>query len=317
MTKSAVARITVAPAGARRRSRTCFSRRRTPPSIACPSVRLDVDFIDAKGPVVLPVASAVQLIDARPDTVPARPVSDLEVTQILDDRTLKEGKLTLEVKATGKGLVPNFNELFDFTPAGFKMDEIEDSGTAVQRLSSEGDALAAASERNWQIKLSPEQSSGRNSLFRFPKPRIADLKVSYKRYQDADLVEVTPELALAGLPLRARQLWPWALLIVVVLFMSVLFTKQLRSKTAEAVAEVSYALPPNISPFTTLDLLRRIHADPRLALSADQRAELSKSIAGIEAYYFAHRGNGEPRPDLASIGGRWVTQTRALAKQWL
>jgi hypothetical protein len=276
-----------------------------------PSLRLDADFIDAKGPVVLPVASAVQLIDARPEIVPPRPVSELDVTQTLDDRTLKEGKVTLEIKAVAKGVIPGFKELFEFTPSGFKVDEMDDSGTMVQRLSSEGDALAAATERNWQIKLSPEKSGAGSTLFQFPKPRTADLKVSYKRYQDADIVEAAPELALAGQPLRASQIWPWALLVFAVGIAAVWGVKQLRSQTAVTAAPVSYSLPSTVTPFTTLDLLRRIHGDPHLALSPEQRAELSQNIAGIEAHYFAHRRNGDSGPDLTAIGEQWVTRTRS------
>ena len=167
---------------------------------------LDVDFIDKHGPVVLPVESAVQLIDARPDAPPARPGAEMEITQTLDDRAIKTGKLALEIKATARGLVPDFKELFEFAPAGFKIDETEDSGPAIQRLDSEKDDLAAVSERNWVVKMSADHSVANAARFVFPKQKRAEMKVAHKRYVDADLAEAAPEVALSGLPVNKARI---------------------------------------------------------------------------------------------------------------
>jgi hypothetical protein len=277
-----------------------------------PALRLDVDFIDKHGPVVLPVESAVQLIDARPDVPPARPVADLEVSQVLDDRALGEGKLTLEIKATAKGLPPAFDELFDFAPTDFKIDELADSGPAIQRLDSTGAELAGASERNWLIKLSAQRGAGSNPRFQFPKPRQEIPKIAYKRYQDADLVEVAPDLALTGFPLRPERAWLWALLgcLVVALPGWALFRLRRKSSAGEAVSR--YELPPEVTPFATLQLLRRMHGDEQLALSTAQRDELARTIAEIEGFYFARR-NGMQAPNLQMVGNDWVNRSRAGA----
>ncbi len=271
-----------------------------------PSLRLDVDFLDSKGPVVLPVESAVPLIDARPDAPPTRPVVEMDVTQTLDDRALNEGRLTLEVKATARGLVPDFDELFEFTPAGFKVDGTEDSGPAVQRLDSEKDDLAAASERNWVVKMSAEKSPGGTARFVFPKPKRADLKVAYKRYVDADLADAAPELSLSGLPLNRALIWQWALLGTGALVGGFFIVKRLRARASAAPAKIAYALPGTVTPFTALDLLRRMHSDESLALSPHLRTELSTAITTIESYYFSAAHNGTAAPDLDSIGRQWV-----------
>ena len=273
-----------------------------------PSLRLDVDFLDKSGPVVLPVESAVQLIDARSDKPAARPVATMEFTQTLDDRALKEGKLALEVKATARGLVPDFAELFDFSPAGFKIEETEDSGTAVQRLDSEKDEIAPVSERNWVIKMRAENSTGGSTRFEFPKPKRNDMKVACKRYVDADVAEATPELALSGVPLNRARLWQWGLLGTGALAGGFFLVKSLRKRDADAPEKVAYELPAAITPFTALDLLRRMHADEALKLSPEQRGELSKAITDIEAYHFSPSRNGSAEPDLTSIGKHWVSR---------
>src|SRR6185436_14122363 len=71
-----------------------------------PPLQLDIDFFDRRGQAILPVVSQVQLIDARPESVAHRPVAKVELLQILDERDFKKGQLTLEVKATGRGLLP-------------------------------------------------------------------------------------------------------------------------------------------------------------------------------------------------------------------
>jgi hypothetical protein len=70
-----------------------------------PPVRLDLDFTDKHGPVVLPAESAPLALDARPEHAASRLLTDIEATHILDDRAKAEGSLTLEVKATARGLV--------------------------------------------------------------------------------------------------------------------------------------------------------------------------------------------------------------------
>ena len=269
-------------------------------------MRLDVDFIDKHGPVVLPVESAVQLIDARPDAPPARPGAEMEITQTLDDRAIKTGKLALEVKATARGLVPDFKELFEFAPAGFKIDETEDSGPAIQRLDSEKDDLAAVSERNWVVKMSADHSVANAARFVFPKQKRAEMKVAHKRYVDADLAEAAPEVALSGLPVNKARIWKWALLCSATAVGAVFIARRLGTRTSETDAKVAYELPADITPFNALQLLREMHADEQLSLSPQQRSELSQAIAGIESYYFSPSRNGSAAPDLESIGKHWI-----------
>ena len=47
-----------------------------------PELKMDLDFYDSLGPALLPVSTASQVIDARPEKASARPVDKLTLTQI-------------------------------------------------------------------------------------------------------------------------------------------------------------------------------------------------------------------------------------------
>jgi hypothetical protein len=280
-----------------------------------PTIRVDIDFMDRYGPVVLPVESPIQLLDARPATLASRPASGIEVTSVLDDRTLNEKKISLEVKATGRGIIPGFRELFDFTPAGFKIDEITDSGPSIQRFDSEGDELAGMCERNWVLKLRAESPSPSSSEFQFPKPKDPTVKAAFKRYQDADIIEVPATLALTGFPLRSGGLWHWGLLGIPVVGIGLLAFTKSRRKARSVTVGHTYDLPSPLNPFTALQLLRRIHADTEVSLATEQRSELANAIAAIETHFFSPGKNGNAEPDLTSIGTEWVHRARSLQRR--
>jgi hypothetical protein len=71
-------------------------------------------------------------------------------------------------------------------------------------------------------------------------------------------------------------------------------------------AAPAYGIPSQLTPFTVLNLLRRIHGDDRLALSAQHRAELVATIHDLERDYFGPRRNGEPTRNLDTLARRWV-----------
>ena len=272
-----------------------------------PTFRMDLDFMDSRGQVVLPVESQVTLIDARPDKTPARPVNDLEVTQILDDREIAQGKLSLEIKATGHGLIPDLTALLRTNFSGLRVEELSDPGLAIARIDTEVDDLAPVSERNWVIKLAVADAAPSSLAFKFPEPTSGNVKATYKRYADADLVEVQPLLALAGVSLRPRPWWHWLIMTVVAAVVigggAIWLRKQKPTHTSE---QRRYALPEPATAFSLIALLRRMEADPALSWNDTDRAELDESIRRLEAHYFSRQRNGHTEPDLANIGRHWV-----------
>jgi len=271
-----------------------------------PPFQMDLDFMDGAGPVVLPVQSTATLLDARPERGEPRPVHSLELTQVLDDRELADGSLTLEIKAAGKGLVPDLNDLVRTEFAGFELNDIDDLGVTVMQVDTEGDPLAAVTERNWLVRLS---TANDNVLprFQFPRPVRDDVTAVYKRYSDADLVEVEPELALTGLALRPRPWWHWfavGLPAVVAIGGTVWWLR--RRKTPDAMIQQAYTLPEHATPFALISLLRSMSEDASLQWSEPNRSDLLRTIGNLECHYFARESNGDPEPDLHALGRRWV-----------
>src|SRR5439155_2815593 len=76
-----------------------------------PPLRMDLDFMDTSGYVVLPVESAPLPLDAKAKAPPARPLRKVSIIQTLDERQADKGKLILDVKASGLGLIGDVEEL--------------------------------------------------------------------------------------------------------------------------------------------------------------------------------------------------------------
>jgi hypothetical protein len=274
-----------------------------------PPLHVDLDFFDRRGQVVLPIESAVVLLDARPPTAPTRPVTKLAVTQVLDDRELATGKLTLEVKATGRGLVPDLQGLLDLNLPGLRIAKTNDSGVTITKLDTEAEDLAGLSERTWLLELAPAASGHAQApaLFRFPAARAKDVALTYKRYTDADLAEVKPEVALAGIRLKPDLTWLWFILALAAAGGGTLLVWRRRHARPTLEADrPRYCVPTPTTPFNVLNLLRQIQRDEHLRLSADRRAELTRAIGELEQRYFAPPTNGKPDRDLAALARTWV-----------
>ena len=275
-----------------------------------PSLQIDLDFFDKRGQVILPVQSQVVLLDARSEHPPERPVEKIAVTQILDDRELAEGKLSLEIKAEGHGLLPELKDLLDLGFPGFKTSNATEPTLSLTRLDTEGDAIRPITERNWLVTLTADAGS-RPTSFHYPKAKREDAKTTYKRYADADLAEVEPEVALAGIGLVPSR-WPlWTGLGTLGIAMVGLLVWRARKPARLAVeAPTGYRLPATITPFSVLTLLRCIAADGQKRMSPEQRAELESSIRQLESRYFGRTAEHDGQADLEAVARDWVSKAR-------
>ncbi len=273
-----------------------------------PQLQLDMDFGDKQGSVVLPVASAVQLLDAK-EKPSVRPMTNPEVTEILDERGLAQGKLALEVKVTCSGLPPNFDDLFTVPKSDFKIESVTDGGLAVQRLSSEKPPLTTQVERAWTIKFAyTGEGNATSGTFRFPEPKTSDTKVTFKRYQDVDLIEVPQQLAITGIRLGHPSLLPWAIGGGALALIAGAIVVLRRRPDEKVMRQGGYRLPESITPFTTLKLLRAIQSDQQISLVEKDRTELSETISRIESSYFAPARPDNP-PDLSQIARLWLERS--------
>jgi len=278
-----------------------------------PALQLDLDFFDKRGQVVLPVTSQVQMIDARPESIAARPVKKIEVLQILDAREAAKGTLGLEIKATGHGLLPELKDLLELNIPGFKVDRVDDKPVVISKMDAEGDEVAPVSERNSILNLVVDSAVAPPATFHFPKAKLIGAEMSYKNYSDADLVDVKPELALTGLSLRPGNSWKWIEAGLMLIIVAAILFWWLRRQKSGVVAEIpaTYVFPSEITPFTVLNLLQRMKSDDKLRFNADQRRELGEAIQNLQQYFFARptdfRNGGQ---DLEQVARRWLSCAR-------
>jgi hypothetical protein len=277
-------------------------------------LRLDFDFQDntadysdirrASGYVILPVESSAMPIDATSERGEPRPVRKLQIMQILDERQADQGKLGLEIKATGVGLVGTLEDTLSLAPKGFEVVRANDQGVSVAKFDEDGEEIAVVSERTWLMDLRAKQDrAAAPPSFRFASPKSDAAEMTYQRYQDADLIAAQQEVTLEH-EYKGRGnggLWiagSASLLLVGILV--VVFVRRLRRRP-QAAARMQ--LPQTLTPFTVTMLLRRIQQNGSLG-SADKVA-LDQTILDLEHRYFAeHDGNGE-------------INLRALAEDWL
>ena len=272
-----------------------------------PELQMDLDFYDSLGPVLLPVTTATQIVDARPEAAPGRPVDKLELTQTLDARLAGENaELTLELHATGKGLTPSLDKLVALEIPGFEITKTDDQGLSIARVESEAGGVNAVSEQTWLLTLKPSGNADGTLSFKFPEPTGLVAKAAFKQYRDADLVEVDSELALAGILLTPPPLWPWFAGGTVLLLLGLGAWQLTRHSGGQAAAPV-YRVPDNCTPFAVLDLLQRIHADQPKALQSTHRDQLHGTIRELEQIHFS--------PDTAQANGHG--DLRSIARDWV
>jgi hypothetical protein len=281
-----------------------------------PPIQMDVDFMDSRGQVVLPIQSQVQLIDARSDSSPVRPVSNLEITQIIDDRELKDGRLLLEIKTTGNGLIPELDDMLDMTIPGFTVSQVDDQGLTVKELNSDSGEVLPIAERNWLVSLDvdPEHKSEAD-VFHFPAAKIAGAKNIFKKYEDADLIAIEEKMVLAGVPLKPSKNWIWISACAVLIGAAAVYAAfAFRKRHA---GEGDYAgefhVPSYLTPFTVLTLLRRIYAERGDMLTGARKDELARIIARLEKEYFSREDmERESAEKLEQLARHWVEEAHAV-----
>ena len=272
-----------------------------------PELQMDLDFYDSLGPVLLPVTTATQIVDARPGTAPARPVDKLELTQTLDARLADENEeLTLELHATGNGLAPSLDKLVELDIPGFEIAKTDDQGLSIARVDSGAASVNAVSERTWLLTLKPAGDAGGTLSFKFPQPTGLVAKSVFKQYSDADLVEVDSELALAGIALGPASIWPWIGGGALVVLLGLGAWRVAKRDDSQAAAP-GYRVPDVCTPFAVIDLLQRIDADQSRSLAAPHRDQLQGIIRDLERIHFA--------PDIGQANGHGDLQ--AIARDWV
>ncbi|MEQ8768145.1 MAG: hypothetical protein RL885_29850 [Planctomycetota bacterium] len=268
-----------------------------------PPVRLDLDFLDTSGYVVLPIETSPLPIDAKPAQGAERPASEIHLTQTLDERQADEGKLVLEVKASARGLVPDLPELVDLEPEGFVVKSSDDQGLSVVQFDEASEENAVVSERTWLVTM--EAAEGAEKMpesFRFGTPARDDIEPLYQRYVDADLAAVGPDVVLEREYAEDSRAWMFWVGGGLLLLLLVFLTRPLWKPARTELGSEGLSLPEKLTPFTVIGLLREI--ERRHTLESGTESQLESEIHRLEQHYF--QNGTEEELDLRGIAESWL-----------
>jgi len=268
-----------------------------------PSLRIDMDFLDTSGYVVLPVTSPPLPIEAKPEKGDPRPRGKTVVTQILDERQADKGKLILEVKATGVGLVGDLEDLVDLKPGSFETTQVIPQAVSVVRFDPEADN-AVNTERSWMIHFAALAGTNPKE-FSFGQPKASNLEMLYQRYNDADLVEAQPTISLEATYLKRNwyQIGAYSALGVFLIGLAGLGLFRL-ARSDSKTQTTGLPIPDKLDVFVLLGILEQVHQQGKL--SDSQRKELEQTIKGLERDHFAPEKLTGVETNLRAIAEKWV-----------
>ncbi len=272
-------------------------------------LKLDMDFLDTSGYVVIPVESPALVIDSSASRAKPRPIEDLQITQTLDERQAGEGKLIVEISATAKGLVPNLDDIIETERENFEIVSVDDQGVLPARFDKDSHGIQILSDRSWTVEYRAKENSPNLNQFTFGDPKLADAGIKFQRYDDADLVEAEKTVELEKVYANGFQ-WGilyWLIPLIVLGLVGVGALVFASSQPGE-VAEERFTIPADINPFTVLTLLQDIKR--RNGISNEQAVELERSINRVERYYFGKSESDQETEDLEQLAQTWVQQAK-------
>ena len=271
-------------------------------------LKLDLDFLDTSGYVVIPIESPAIVIDASKEKGSPRPITDLKITQTLDERQADDGKLIVEITAKGKGLVPELEKILDLERENFEVVNIDDQGVLPSSFDPDSNDIQILSDRSWTVEYRANTESEQLTTFAFSDSKMSDASVKLQRYEGADLVEAESTVPLE----RSYAEFSWTFLYWLVPLVGVgligIAAIILFLKKPAAVAEKRFDVPENINPFTVLSLLEDIRRHN--GINQEQTQELETSINRVQKYYFAKDVTKDQEEDLASLATRWVSRAK-------
>ena len=271
-----------------------------------PPLKIDLDFLDTSGYVVLPIASAAIPVSAV-GAGGSRPHRNLKVTMTLDEREAEEsGKVILEVKASAHGLVPPLERLVGMAFADFDVTSMSDNELLIAELDAETDDGAPVSTREWRLVLEPKGDEI-PSEFTFPALEknlslASEDGLVLQQYDDVDLVPVTASVLLGsgGRASGGRSIY-WLLLLPLLVFLVWCEARQKNKLSHELL--VVPDLPSTLTPVTAIAFLNRVldSAD----FDESMKVDLASEIEELEARSFGPRSTPPTVAELEAATVRW------------
>ena len=300
-----------------------------------PPVRMDLDFVDQTGPVILAIESNAPPIDAA-GTSDARPVHDLVVEQVLDTRDSDEAVL-LEIRASGRGVLGGIDELLTGVEAPLEGYVIDASGieehemnmlsaaededdffmrgaeddTEYEDVDADG-IYRQATERSWSVRYVPEATAA-TSGDAFMLPELVDDErgsLVSRAYSDMDLITLdAPSHPLAG----GLKNWAWLIALgigVIVVIGLVYLVRMGSSSSDDGEDDFARLLPSRSSPLGTVHALARIDREYGERLPPERRIELKSTIGTLEEQYFS-ASTDRSEVELETLVRDWAREALA------
>ncbi|MEM9942418.1 MAG: hypothetical protein AAF939_12705 [Planctomycetota bacterium] len=271
-------------------------------------LKLDLDFLDTSGYVVIPIESPAVVVDASNESGEPRPVEDLKITQTLDERRADESKLILEVSATAKGLIPELDQIVDLDRKDFEVVSVDDQGVLPASFDKESDRPQIISDRSWTVEYKAKEGI-QPAVFEFSQATGEDTILKFQKYEDADLVQVDGSVVLE----KEYGKFSWSFLYIVFPVLAVVIIGSMGLyyvfNEEKEVVKSRFHVPDDVNPFTVLGLLKDIKQHN--GIDIEKAKELDQSINRIESFYFDKSSlTEENEEDLKELASRWVQQAR-------
>jgi hypothetical protein len=319
-----------------------------------PLLQMDINTMDESGMVVLPIHSNSVLIDAtdrsgKNGSSDSRPVFDLAVTQSIDTRGVsasgttgsaatKEKEIKIEIFATGRGVLPELEDLmkdleasipgYTWTREKTESEPLQVVGVKTSgrvgilgNQDSESDAYIEAdgdglfrlpTTRKWTVRFEPSSMASKNVI---NVPQLASGlagKLTSERYIDMDLVPVESET----IPIQEGGKTNVAMILGIVsacvlLPVFVLLWLRVGSSMAPALDE-TLKIPNEITPFSAVITLQRFAKHHSEKMSNEDRGQLLTDISNLEQAYFGANPKSDP-VDAKDTVLRWHQHLTRLA----
>lgn len=264
-----------------------------------PAIKLDMDFLDGHGTVILPISSGEELIDAT--RASDRPFRNLAVEVVLDDRKSDEGDIQLEIRASGKGILPPLSMMLSPLDGSWKESDRYSEDMLIERLELDDHGSAPIANRHWRLTY---QATDKIDAFTFPT-LLLDGKLETKRYVDADIEEAESTVALLIEPAETSYtLW----YIIAGVAAALLILWRVLKRTPQETTAQRYQLPQQVTVFSVCALLRALQRDSQLQLSDSERQQIAEAVDELENAHFAPEANGLSEDELKRRAEQWLAK---------
>ncbi len=293
-----------------------------------PPVSLELKFVDLSGPVTIPAESAETVLKVGTDNIPPRPAQKIEITQTLDTRQLAiNGSLSLEVKATAGGLVPELDQLLDIEALKSRIavkNVNPNEGLQVKEINTWGEQVAPRSERLWTVALDgdPIRAADSPTAFTFPATKASDAATVYKTYDDMNLVVLQQPSTTIGRtatvgavlanPGNRTSLFVSIGAVLAALAAGVVFYMKRSATAGEQALRASdvFKMPAELDGFSIVALLRRLRTSPLITLTEPQQTEIQQDLQRVQQTCFDTNSSTMSETDLRGVAEKWLRFAR-------